>query len=587
MPLKREKKTKQNSLHGSIESKKMDPIMAINAKIKQMQMDNKLDQPVIISAHMGKPTYQVNNALTEAALAYWTRLLFKDQLGTLSHEIKSITNQFSSEALQKLMRVIHKAQAAPNNNAAIDYSHPQGDLITRQIAAEGFSSWYKTKVLPENIIFTVGGSSGLYATFEAINYLYSNQTNQVDRRPVIITSAPFYPLHKGNNQQNNLKTIELTDATNFQLTARALQEKILDLEFDGTPADAIIICDPNNPLGTTLEREEVIKIAEVLRIHPNIKIILDEAYAEMCFTNEHHSFLRLAPDLKNRMIILRSATKGMSAAGERMAAIIAFDSTLVNQIVSAHCNINGHAPKSSQESYATAIQSISRQNDTTLSELKSFYQPKLNLVFTHLKQMRALPGQNYKPNGAFYAIANLKALIGTPSTAGVLMKTDTDIANYLLDQYYISLAPLSIMGLDEKKGWLRITCSDRNENLICLMKRIGNALLIAGEYNRNPRILFDQLVKKHRYIANPIIESTEFRQRQCNLLPKRYKPKTNKISIMADRSHPIKAEINKTSRVRNIFTEKPIHKQKKMKMSARSSSESFTLGINESSLNIN
>jgi aspartate aminotransferase/aminotransferase len=508
MPGIRDEKINQNFLRGSQASKEMDPIMAINARIKQMQLDAKLTDPVLISAHMGKPTHQVNNVLTEAALAYWTSILFQDQLEPLAREVKSLTNQLDSRPLQKLMKVIQKAQDFPSESPAIDYCHPQGDLNARQIAAKGFTSWYKTKVLPKDIIFTVGGSSGLYATFEAINCLCPNRpTNQKDKRAVIITSAPFYPLHKGHNQQNNLKTIEITDATNFQLTAEAVQAKILELEQASTPADAIIICDPNNPLGTTLDKREVIQIANVLRNHPNIKIILDEAYAEMCFTGEHHSFLRHAPDLKNRMIILRSATKGMSAAGERMAAIMAFDPIIANQIVSAHCNITGHAPRSGQRSYAAAIESISKKNDTTLSELTSFYQPKLNLVLAQLKQMKALPGKNYKPDGTFYAIANLEALIGTPSEAGVLIETDTDIANYLLSQYYISLAPLSIMGLDEKKGWLRITCSDSTENLICLMKRIKNALSIAGKYKKNPSQLFDLLTGRHRFIFSPGRES--------------------------------------------------------------------------------
>ncbi|MFX7739893.1 aminotransferase class I/II-fold pyridoxal phosphate-dependent enzyme, partial [Acinetobacter baumannii] len=81
--------------------------------------------------------------------------------------------------------------------------------------------------------------------------------------------------------------------------------------------------DPNNPLGTIIEDSELYSIAEILRKHTDILIILDEAYAEMRLDGQQHmSLLRIAPDLSSRIVLMRSATKALSAAGERMAALI-------------------------------------------------------------------------------------------------------------------------------------------------------------------------------------------------------------------------------------------------------------------------
>lgn len=110
----------------------------------------------------------------------------------------------------------------------------------------------------------------------------------------------------------------------YRLTARAL-EKSINLAFhlaekDGIYPKAVLICNPSNPLGTTIQPEELEDIADVLRKYPDLHIIFDEAYAEMSFV-DMPSFLQVAPDLKRRTIILRSATKALSAADERMGRL--------------------------------------------------------------------------------------------------------------------------------------------------------------------------------------------------------------------------------------------------------------------------
>jgi len=135
----------------------------------------------------------------------------------------------------------------------------------------------------------------------------------------------------------------------YRLTAESLSTSIESANklasIDGGYPHALLLCDPNNPLGTVLGGEELEKIADVLRANKDLTIILDEAYAEMVLDGQKHvSLLSVAPDLKNRIILLRSATKGLSAAGERMAITIAFNKEIMKTMLQHSINNYGHAP---------------------------------------------------------------------------------------------------------------------------------------------------------------------------------------------------------------------------------------------------
>ncbi len=74
-------------------------------------------------------------------------------------------------------------------------------------------------------------------------------------------------------------------------------------------ADLVIFSNPNNPSGSQLEREEVIRVIESL----DCLVAVDEAY--MDFSNQ--SVLDLAGKYDN-LIVLRTLSKAMGAAGARL-----------------------------------------------------------------------------------------------------------------------------------------------------------------------------------------------------------------------------------------------------------------------------
>jgi histidinol-phosphate aminotransferase len=73
-------------------------------------------------------------------------------------------------------------------------------------------------------------------------------------------------------------------------------------------ANLLFLCTPNNPTGTIIEREDIIKVVETGRI-----VVVDEAYYEFCGS----TVVDLIPEYGN-LIVLRTLAKAFGLAGLRV-----------------------------------------------------------------------------------------------------------------------------------------------------------------------------------------------------------------------------------------------------------------------------
>lgn len=453
-----------------LSANKTDKIMllAMWANALKIENDNSTSHNIkknqMIFAGIGKPTYPINPYIIQSQLSYWKRI---ERLAKNSFD--------------------HKKTAI--ESAAIDYGDPYGDINSRIIMASAMSKWYGVSIKPNNIIFTAGGAGALRVIFETFNLIYKNHPKYR-----VITPFPHYTLYADNSHQ--LHPIDVMRELGYKLTAQSLLNSIekayVLAKSDNAYPRFFLLCNPNNPLGTIVSKDELEKIAEVLRKYPEIFIVLDEAYAEMSFEIvKIPSLLALAPDLKDRIIILRSATKALSAAGERMAILIAFNDKILGKLLDKNIGIIGHAPRSGQIAYSEAMANFT---DEIHQNLIDFYKQKVEYVTVRLKQMGAqMPDPEYKVNGTFYILGDFSDLLGMnlPENAERalekigLVRTNEDIAYYLLFKDSLMIAPTSYFGLPKNNGYMRITCSGSQEELIEMMDRLESRLFYARTNQKN------------------------------------------------------------------------------------------------------
>lgn len=118
----------------------------------------------------------------------------------------------------------------------------------------------------------------------------------------------------------------------------------------------------------------------------------------------------------------------------------------------------------------------------------------MDYVIARLKKMgAAMPDPLYRVEATFYVLADFSDMFGLPlpkEAARVLQKTgivetDEDLAYYLLFEDYLMVTPLSYFGLSKHDGFMRITCSGRENELCDLMDRLERRLFESRKRIKN------------------------------------------------------------------------------------------------------
>lgn len=446
-----------------LSARKIEKVMLLALWANALSERARAQDKKMIFAGLGRPTYPINRRTVQSYLSYW----------------------------QHLDNLSMKWYANPENvsdNPAIDYGDPRGDKEPRTIMADRMSQWYESDIKPEHILFTVGGIGGLRAIFDTFNSHFENIPGYR-----IITPFPHYSVY-ANDPMHQLHPIPVMNNRGYKLTAQSMQASIeqayeLAKKDKGLPK-AVLLCNPSNPLGNMVGEEEMIHIAAVLRQYPELYLIFDEAYAEMSFQSMP-SFLKIAPDLKKRTIILRSATKALSAAGERMAVLLVFDPEMMNELLNKNINYFIHVPRSAQIAYAETMASFDHHEQRKLSV---YYEKKVTYVLDRLKEMGAsMPDPHYRVEATFYALGDFGDLFGLPMPKEAnqvfakidTVNTDEEMAYYLLFNDAVMVAPLSYFGLEKNSGFMRITCSASDTELEELMDRLEQRLISARQSKKS------------------------------------------------------------------------------------------------------
>ncbi|OWJ79700.1 pyridoxal phosphate-dependent aminotransferase [Haematobacter genomosp. 1] len=259
----------------------------------------------------------------------------------------------------------------------------------------------------------------------------------LDEGDEVIVPAPYwvsYPdiaaIHGGRPV-----IVNCTESDGFKLTAAALEAAI-------TPRTKwLVLNSPNNPTGAIYSREELGALAEVLRRHPRVWVMTDEIYEHLIYDgNEAVTPVQVAPDLKNRALIINGVSKAYAMTGFRVgyaagpAPLIAAIAKLISQ--STTC--------ASSVSQAAAAAALSGDQSCVREIADIFHQRRDRMV----ELLAAAPGLSVrKPGGAFYLYPSVAGLIGKTTPAGQVLNSDVDVSLYLLEAAKVAVLDGSAYGM--------------------------------------------------------------------------------------------------------------------------------------------
>jgi aspartate aminotransferase len=220
--------------------------------------------------------------------------------------------------------------------------------------------------------------------------------------------------------------VETRPEHGFKLTAEELRAAL-------TPRTrALFLCTPNNPTGAAYTRAELCELAEVLRGH-DAWIVVDEIYAGLVYEGfAQHSLLEVAPDLRDRLIIVDGVSKRFAMTGFRIGW------GLMPEAVANACDaLQGQMTTSATTIAQYAALAALTGPTGEVAAMRAAFERRRRIVLDGLSRL-GLPCR--PPEGAFYAFIDVRAQLGR-TLFGRVISDDTALAELLLEELRCAFVP--------------------------------------------------------------------------------------------------------------------------------------------------
>ena len=277
-------------------------------------------------------------------------------------------------------------EAIKNNTVEVlAYSMSEGSETYRQKIAAYYAK-NEIDVTSKDIIVTTGGSEALLFALGSI----------ADPGDEIIIPEPFYANYNGFSTASGVNIIPIISKIedNFALPAISEFEKLI------TPkTKAILICNPGNPTGYLYSREEIEKLAEIVKKH-DLFLIADEVYREFVYDNIKHQSVLNGFGLDEHAIIIDSVSKRYSMCGARIGCLVSKNKEVIKTALKfAQARLS--PPTFAQIASEAALETPQSYFDEVIVE----YKERRDILVSELQKIDGVKVAN--PKGAFYCVAEL------------------------------------------------------------------------------------------------------------------------------------------------------------------------------------
>jgi len=318
------------------------------------------------------------------------------------------------------------------------YTANAGLLELRELISEYLKTTFSVSYRPaDQVIVTVGASQAIDIALRAI-------LNPGDE--VIIVEPCFVAYASAVSLAGGVPISVGTKAENgFKLQPEEVEDAL-------TPkTKAIILCNPNNPTGTMLNREELLPIAELVEAH-DLLVLSDEIYAELSYEADYVSFSNL-PNMQERTILISGFSKSFAMTGWRLG-YAAGPAELIQAMTKIHQYTIMCAPTMAQYGAVEAL----RSGSASVEHMKKSYRQRRNFVTSAFEEMGLMTN---RPGGAFYIFPSIQET-GMSSEA---------FAEALLMEEKVAVVPGSVFG-ESGEGYIRCSYATSMKQLTEAMKRI-------------------------------------------------------------------------------------------------------------------
>ncbi|WP_018615073.1 pyridoxal phosphate-dependent aminotransferase [Segetibacter koreensis] len=344
-------------------------------------------------------------------------------------------------------------------NHYTNYPPADGIVELRSAVSSFLKDWEGLDYASNEILIASGGRPLIYTIFKTI----------VDEGDKVIYATPSW---------NNNHYVHMTEGVHCKIEATP-ENNFMPLASDIAPhiagATLICLCSPQNPTGTTLQKDELAKICDLV-LEENKKrgdnekklyVMYDQMYWTLTYASTvHYNPVSLRAEMKEYTVFVDGISKAFAATGVRVGWSLG-PAFIINKMKAILSHLGAWAPMAEQKATANFLhqkESIQKY----LTHFKSEVEERLRKIFEGFIDLKnsGFAVDAVSPQAAIYLTVKFE-LTGKKTNNGKVLEKQSDVTDYLLSEGKLAVVPFYAFGADKESPWYRLsvgTCKKEEIN---------------------------------------------------------------------------------------------------------------------------
>jgi aspartate aminotransferase len=205
-------------------------------------------------------------------------------------------------------------------------------------------------------------------------------------------------------------------------------------------------------------------LAAVLRKHPQVVILTDDMYNRLVFDGKKIAphILRVAPDLKDRTVVINGGSKAYSMTGWRIGWA-AGPENLITAMGDYQSQATGCPSSIAQHAALAALKNCEKDIEGVVEKL--IHRKKVAMeTFKKIPQFKIV-----EPDGAFYLWVDIRGALGK-KFEGKAVETSKEFCDILLNKFYVATVP----GIESgNEGYMRLSFAVSEASMAQAIERMA------------------------------------------------------------------------------------------------------------------
>jgi len=316
----------------------------------------------------------------------------------------------------------------------------------REAVAEYLNSRYGAGVEPGEVMITVGGKAAVFLAMAAV----------LEPCDEVIIPDPGYPAYASVARFMGAIPVylRLSGENGYRVRYEDVERLV------GPNTKMIVLNYPENPVGTTMRREDVDAILDLAEDR-GIAVLSDEIYDNFVYDGGHYSVLQ-HEGWRSVAMYANGFSKTFAMTGWRLGYLVA-DKAVIERAETMANNIYSCPVTFAQVAAAEAL-----RHDPELKwfePIKEEFRARRDLIYEKLTE---IPGvKAVKPEGAFYAFPDFSGVIERKR-----LRDERELADRLLYEAHVVVLPGSAFPGRAGRGHLRFSFATGREDIERGMERV-------------------------------------------------------------------------------------------------------------------